>query len=47
MLCEDGDFPPNATFLCIAGANSSSRQLVSGTDEEKQMLGTDQDSISS
>ena len=43
MLCEDGDFPPNATFLCIAGANSSSRQLVSGTDEEKQMLGTDQD----
>ena len=47
MLCEDGEFPPNATFLRLAGSGSSrqlgnSRQLE-GREEGEQLIGTDQD----
>lgn len=55
MLCEDGEFPPNATFLRLAGSGSSrllgggsrqsggSSRQLEGIEEGKQVLGTNQD----
>ncbi len=49
LLCDDGDFPPNATFLRLADSNSS-RQLLGNSsdpdnnnDQRSQLLGSDQD----